>query len=119
MQKFTGLTRRDLLAPAISSKEDGCIHADFAHGLQGGYPDSARMFARMAAEEDEQRWRLTGVVAERVGPHTSLARQAAMKDWVRCKPGLAGVHACAGVNGGICHAQFLERLPGPHGGAGR
>jgi len=47
----------------------------FAHDLRVDYPDSANMFADMAAEENEHRRQLIDVFAERFGPHIPLVQR--------------------------------------------
>ena len=75
MRDFTDLTEPEILALAINSEEDGRIYADFAQGLRDEYPDSARVFAGMAAEEDEHRRRLIDTFAGRFGTHIPLVRR--------------------------------------------
>ncbi len=88
MRRFSDLTERDLLALAISSEEeDGRIYADFAHEMQQGDPDSARMFSDMAAEEDEHRRRLIDAFTDRFGPHIPLVRRQDIRGWVQRTPG--------------------------------
>lgn len=69
MRRFADLNQQELLALAISSEEeDGRIYADFAEHLRESYPDSARIFDDMAAEEDEHRRSLIDLYVERFGP---------------------------------------------------
>lgn len=87
MRKFTDLTERDVLALAISSEEeDARVYADFAYELREDYPESAKMFSDMAAEENEHRRRLIDVFAERFGPHIPLVRRQEVKGSVHCRP---------------------------------
>ena len=70
MQRFDDLSEREMLALAIANEEeDGRIYADYAEWLREHYPDSARMFEDMAAEEDEHRRVLIDLYAERFGRH--------------------------------------------------
>ena len=88
MRAFADLTERDLLALAISSEEEnGRIYADFAHELRDEYPDSARVFSDMAAEENEHRRRLIDTFVERFGPHIPLVQRQELRGWVRRRPG--------------------------------
>jgi rubrerythrin len=76
MRSFKDLKEREILALAISNEEeDGRIYADFAEGLRGDYPDSARVFTDMAAEESEHRRRLIDLYVEKFGEHIPLIRR--------------------------------------------
>jgi erythrin-vacuolar iron transport family protein len=87
MRAFDDLSERELLALAIASEEeDGRVYADFAHDLQHDYPDSARMFADMAAEEDLHRRRLIDLFVARFGNHIPLVQRQDIRGWVRRKP---------------------------------
>ncbi len=87
MRSFSELSERDLLALAISSEEeDGRIYADFSHDLADEYPDSARVFADMAEEENEHRRRLIDLFVERFGQHIPLVRRQDVRGWVQRRP---------------------------------
>ena len=76
MLEFSELSEAEILALAIASEEeDGRIYADFAQGLRAEYPDSARVFSGMAAEEDEHRRRLIDAYVTRFGTHIPLVRR--------------------------------------------
>jgi rubrerythrin len=76
MRTFNELDEREILALAISSEEeDGRIYADFANMLHAEYPDSAQVFAEMAAEESEHRRRLIDAFVGRFGSHIPLVRR--------------------------------------------
>ena len=76
MRRLDDLSEREILALAISNEEeDGRILADFAHALQKDYPDTASIFADMAAEENEHRRHLIDVFVERFGDHIPLVRR--------------------------------------------
>lgn len=111
MRSFTDLTECDLLAPAISSEEeDGRVHADFSHEPRDDYPDSARIFADMASEENGHRRRLIDVFAERFGPHIPLVQRQEVRGWLQRKPGWQ-VRAM-GVKALRRHVQQMERDAG-------
>ena len=56
MKRFADLSEQEVLALAISSEEeDNRIYSDFAEGLRADYPDTAKMFEEMAAEEVRHR----------------------------------------------------------------
>ncbi|MCQ8239448.1 iron exporter MbfA [Rhizosaccharibacter radicis] len=76
MRRFTDLSERELLALAISNEEeDGRILADFAHALRENYPDTAHVFADMAAEEQAHRRELIDLFVQRFGDHIPLVRR--------------------------------------------
>ena len=76
MRKFNTLSEQDVLALAISNEEeDGRTYADFAQGLRETYPDSARMFEDMAAEEGEHRRALIDLYVSRFGSHIPQMRR--------------------------------------------
>jgi rubrerythrin len=83
MRDFSTLTEREILALAISSEEeDGRIYADFAERLREDYPDSARIFQDMSAEENEHRRSLIDLYAEKFGQHIPLIRRQDVKGFV-------------------------------------
>ena len=87
MRQFTDLTEREILALAIfSEEEDGRIYADFADGLRGDYPDSARVFADMASEESGHRQLLLDLFVTRFGSHIPLVRRADVRGFVSRRP---------------------------------
>jgi len=56
MKPFESLTEQEILALAISLKEeDARIYEDFADGLQEKYPEQAVKFRAMRREEDGHR----------------------------------------------------------------
>jgi rubrerythrin len=68
MRRFSDLTEQEVLALAISNEEeDGRLYADFAQSLRETYPDSARVFDDMAAEESEHRRSLIDLYVTRFG----------------------------------------------------
>jgi rubrerythrin len=70
MRSFDALTEREVLALAISNEEeDRRIYGDFAEHLRDHYPDSAKVFDEMAAEEDEHRRALLDLYEGRFGRH--------------------------------------------------
>ena len=86
MRSFDELTEPDILALAISSEEeDGRIYADFAHGLRENYPDTARVFADMAAEENEHRRALIDLFVVKFGDHIPLVRRQDVRGAVQRK----------------------------------
>ncbi|WP_174274238.1 iron exporter MbfA [Sphingomonas bacterium] len=70
MRRFHELDEREILALAIANEEeDGRVYADYAEYLRENYPDSARLFDDMAAEEEEHRRALIDLYVGRFGRH--------------------------------------------------
>jgi rubrerythrin len=67
-RRFRDLGEQEVLALAISSEEDDArIYRWFAERLRPDFPDSARAFEGIAAEEDEHRRRLIDLHVARFG----------------------------------------------------
>ena len=87
MRDFNELSEREVLALAIGAEEeDGRIYLDFAEGLRGDYPGSAKVFTDMAAEESEHRRRLLDLYREKFGEHIPLVRRQDVRGFVARKP---------------------------------
>ena len=87
MKRFDELTEAEALALAISNEEeDGRIFADFAHAIRANYPDTARLFDDMAAEENEHRRALIDAFTRRFGDHIPLVRRQDVKGNITRKP---------------------------------
>jgi rubrerythrin len=68
MRRFSDLSEQEVLALAISNEEeDGKLYSDFAESLRETYPDSARVFDDMAAEESQHRRSLIDLYVNRFG----------------------------------------------------
>ncbi len=75
-RRFVDLTEQEVLALAISSEEDDArIYRTYAERLRQDFPDSARMFEGMAAEEDTHRQRLIDLHKIRFGETIPLIRR--------------------------------------------
>jgi erythrin-vacuolar iron transport family protein len=86
-KNFSELTEQELLALAISlEEEDSRIYNEFALGLRDNFPDSAKMFAAMAEEENGHRHRLLDLYRTRFGEHIPLIRRQDVKGFVERKP---------------------------------
>jgi rubrerythrin len=80
MREFASLTEREILALAIGAEEeDGRIYADFAERLRDTYPDSAKIFEDMSAEENGHRRSLIDIYAGKFGQHIPLIRRQDVK----------------------------------------
>ncbi len=75
-KRFKDLSEQEILALAISSEEDDArIYRGYAENLRAQYPDSAKVFDGMAAEEDGHRKRLIDLHTARFGPTIPLIRR--------------------------------------------
>ena len=82
-KNFSDLTEREILALAISlEEEDERVYNEFAEGLKENFPDSAKMFTAMAAEESGHRHRLLDLYRQRFGEHIPLIRRHDVKGFV-------------------------------------
>jgi rubrerythrin len=80
---FKDLSEREILAVAISlEEEDGRIYGEFAEGLRGNYPATAKLLDEMQAEESEHRTRLIEMYRSRFGEHIPLIRRQDVKGFV-------------------------------------
>jgi rubrerythrin len=83
-KKFRDLSEREILALAISlEEEDARIYADYADGLRDTYPDTAKIFDEMRAEETEHRNSLMETYRSRFGEHIPLIRRHDVKGFVQ------------------------------------
>ncbi|WP_457649349.1 iron exporter MbfA [Profundibacter sp.] len=75
-RRFSDLNEQEILALAISSEEDDAqIYRGYAERLRADYPNSAKVFDAMAAEEDEHRRRLIELHKKRFGDVIPLIRR--------------------------------------------
>jgi len=75
-RRFSDLNEQEILALAISSEEDDAqIYRNYAERLRADYPDTARVFDGMAAEEDSHRRALIDLHDSRFGGVIPLIRR--------------------------------------------
>ncbi|MDZ7748383.1 MAG: ferritin family protein [Halofilum sp. (in: g-proteobacteria)] len=75
-RRFSDLDEKEILALAIYAEEDDAqIYRTYAQRLREDYPNSARMFDGMAAEEDGHRQRLIDLYQQRFGDVIPLIRR--------------------------------------------
>jgi rubrerythrin len=87
MRDLASMTEREILALAISAEEeDGRIYADFAERLRTDFPDSARIFLDMSAEENAHRRSLIDLYAEKFGQHIPLIRRQDVRGFTASRP---------------------------------
>lgn len=84
---FSDLDEREILALAVSSEEDDArIYRSYAERLHDAYPDTARIFEGMAAEEDRHRTRLIEQHEKRFGPTIPLIRREHVAGYYARRP---------------------------------
>ena len=86
-RRFTDLSEQEVLALAISSEEDDArIYETYAERLRAGFPQSAKLFDEMAAEEHEHRRRLIELHQKRFGNVIPLIRREHVAGYYARKP---------------------------------
>lgn len=84
---FAQLSEQQILALCISSEEeDARIYKDFAFRLREQFPDTAKMFDAMAAEEHEHRRWLIDLHKQRFGDHIPLIRREHVSGFYNRRP---------------------------------
>jgi rubrerythrin len=86
-RRFASLSAQEILALAIASEEeDARIYALYAKRLRDSYPETARIFDAMAAEEDEHRRRLIDLYRARYGDLILPIRREHVADFYARRP---------------------------------
>jgi rubrerythrin len=84
---FDSLSEQEILALAISSEEDDArIYLSYADGLRDEFPQSAKIFEQMAAEEHEHRDALIERHRARFGERIPLIRREHVSGYFERKP---------------------------------
>jgi rubrerythrin len=87
MRRFSDLTEQQIVALAISNEEeDSRIYHGFSEGLREKFPDSAKVFDEMAAEESRHRSMLYDLYRQKFGEYLPLIRRQDVKGFVKHKP---------------------------------
>jgi rubrerythrin len=87
MRTLADLNEKEILALAIGSEEeDGRIYADVAEGLRADFPDTAKLFSDMAAEEGEHRRMLIDLFVQKFGNHIPLVRRQDVRGFTSRRP---------------------------------
>ncbi|RTL50854.1 MAG: rubrerythrin [Bradyrhizobiaceae bacterium] len=87
MKKFADLSEREVLAVAISAEEeDSRIYMSFAEDLAERYPDSAKIFEKMAGEERGHRHMLLDMYRQRFGENLPPIRREDVKGFLKRRP---------------------------------
>ncbi len=86
-RRFSDLSEQEILALAISSEEDDArIYRTYAETLRPDYPDTARLFDGMAAEEDSHRQALIDLHERRFGAVIPLIRREHVAGYYARRP---------------------------------
>jgi rubrerythrin len=120
---FSSLSEQEILALAISCEEDDArIYQSYAEGLRDRFPQSAKVFDDMAAEENEHRQRLIDQHRARFGDTIPLIRREHVRGYFERKPdwlvrplGLDKVRTMAEDMEGQAYRFYIEaakRTPG-------
>lgn len=85
--RFSDLSEQEVLALAISSEEDDArIYRSYAERLRAQYPDTAKIFDGMAAEEDTHRKALIALHRKRFGEVIPLIRREHVAGYYARRP---------------------------------
>ncbi|TCJ11946.1 rubrerythrin [Parasulfuritortus cantonensis] len=85
--RFSDLSEQQILSLAIAlEEEDARIYNTYAEVLAEEFPDSAKLFRAMAAEEDGHRHRLIELYRQRFGERILLIRRQDVRGFVERKP---------------------------------
>ncbi|MBU2581593.1 MAG: rubrerythrin family protein [Alphaproteobacteria bacterium] len=86
-RQFADLSEQEVLALAISSEEDDArIYRSYAERLRNEFPDTAKVFEGMAAEEDDHRTRLINLHKKRFGETIPLIRREHVAGYYARRP---------------------------------
>ncbi|MFG1373134.1 ferritin family protein [Xanthobacter oligotrophicus] len=86
-RRFADLSEQEVLALAISSEEDDAYtYTDYAETLRKDYPDTAKVFEAMAAQERGHATSLTREYERRYGPHVPLIRRESIAGYYHRRP---------------------------------
>ncbi|HZH52684.1 MAG TPA: ferritin family protein [Microvirga sp.] len=113
---FDSLSEQEILALAISSEEDDArIYRSYAEGLREPFPQSAKVFDEMAAEEDGHRTALIELHRRRFGEVIPLIRREHVRGYYERKPdwlvrplGIEKVRTAAEDMEAQAHRFYLE-----------
>ena len=81
---FSELSEREILALAITlEEEDSRSYGDIAASLQGQFPETAKIFTGMAAEENIHRHKLLDLYQSKFGNHIPYIRREDVRGFVQ------------------------------------
>ncbi|MFG1301279.1 ferritin family protein [Xanthobacter sp. V3C-3] len=86
-RRFADLSEQEILALAISSEEDDArTYSDYAETLRNDYPDTAKVFESMAAQERGHATSLSREYERRFGSHIPLIRRESIAGYYNRRP---------------------------------
>ncbi|MBN8919031.1 iron exporter MbfA [Xanthobacter sp. YC-JY1] len=86
-RRFADLSEREVLALAVSSEEDDArIYMEYAEALRSEYPDTAKVFESMAAQERGHQTSLTREYERRYGGTVPLIRRESIAGYYGRRP---------------------------------
>ncbi|MFS8035829.1 iron exporter MbfA [Xanthobacter sp. AM11] len=86
-RRFSDLSEKEILALAVSSEEDDArIYADYAEALRPTFPDTAKIFEAMSAQETGHKRALTAEFERRYGAHVPLIRRESIAGYYNRRP---------------------------------
>ncbi|MFG1345326.1 ferritin family protein [Xanthobacter autotrophicus DSM 431] len=86
-RRFSDLSEKEVLALAVSSEEDDArVYSDYAQLLHADYPDTAKVFESMAAQERGHAANLTREFERRYGDHVPLLRRESIAGYYSRRP---------------------------------
>jgi len=84
---FRDLNAAQILALAVTAEEeDARVYRDFAESLRADFPATAKLFTKMAEEEDGHRHRLIEGYRQRFGEHIPLIRRQDVTGFMPRRP---------------------------------
>jgi erythrin-vacuolar iron transport family protein len=87
MKRFADLSEQEVFALAINNEdEDNRTYLGFAEGLRKNFPNSAKIFEEMAAEEACHRAMLYDLYRSKFGEFVPLVRRGDVRGFIRHKP---------------------------------
>ncbi len=107
-RRFADLSEQEILALAISSEEDDAqIYRSYADRLRADYPDTAKVFDGMAAEEDTHRRALIDLHETRFGGAIPLIRREHVAGFYARRP--VWLMENLGIDRIRAEAEMMER----------
>jgi len=86
-RRFSDLSEMEMLALAITSEDDDArTYTDYAETLRKDYPDTAKVFESMAAQERGHQTNLTREFERRFGAHVPLIRRESIAGYYSRRP---------------------------------
>jgi erythrin-vacuolar iron transport family protein len=87
MKRFADLSEQEILALAINNEDDdNRTYLGFAEGLRETFPNSAKVFEELAAEEGRHRAMLYELYRSKFGEFVPLVRRGEVRGFIRHKP---------------------------------